>query len=290
MYYPANATLPFFAYGAFRQGELAFLRIKPFVDVVDTNAKVKGEIRMRDGLLLLSPHESEFVSGHLMRFDPTQAGSAFAAIADFEPERQYEWSTKDVICSNGMLKANILMGKDYKNGSSRPDRDCKNEADPFFNEALEIVDSFAFRFSSKDGLGSSSTDFTNLLHLQMAYMLLWSSIERYVTLRYSLGDQVTSKIMEMAKEPTFQQELLKNVIRKDALYATNEPSDRRKKMLNSQNPKKSLEYYYQVRCNITHRGKAAFSDFDRLQSSLIELSLIFRACLKSAFGEAAIHK
>ena len=287
MQFPSNANLPFFAYGAFRQGELAFLRIRSFVAQVNKSASVYGEMRVRDGLLLLSQHQSKTANGHLFHFRPSHCGSAYAAIADLEPERQYEWSTQQVTCSGGPFEANVLIGKDFTNGSSIPDRDITNNDDPFFREALDIVHTFITRFSSKEALGGNSADLTNLLHLQMAYMLLWSSIERYVTLRYSLGDQVTSKVLSMATEPAFQSALQKHVTRTASLFAANEPTDKRKKVLNSQSPKRSLEYYYQVRCNITHRGKGAHDDFDRLLSSLVELSSIYRECLDAAFKEAA---
>lgn len=68
-FFPDDPNLPFFAYGAFRQGELAFLRIKPFVRDLDTRAIVLGTLRVRDGLLLLSPDGTANVPGHLVTFD-----------------------------------------------------------------------------------------------------------------------------------------------------------------------------------------------------------------------------
>ena len=36
------------------------------------------------------------------------------------------------------------------------------------------------------------------------------------------------------------------------------------------NPKKSIEYYYQVRCNITHRGKTVYADYEKVKMSFHE--------------------
>ena len=57
--------------------------------------------------------------------------------------------------------------------------------------------------------------------------------------------------------------------------------------LDPSNPKESLKYYYQVRSNITHRGKAATRDFATLRDSLTELHAIFRCVLDAAFDEAS---
>jgi hypothetical protein len=45
-------------------------------------------------------------------------------------------------------------------------------------------------------------------------------------------------------------------------------------------------YYYQVRSNITHRGKAVVTDYDTLGKSAKELLPIFRAVLAAAEQDA----
>ena len=49
---------------------------------------------------------------------------------------------------------------------------------------------------------------------------------------------------------------------------------------------KSVAYYYQVRSNITHRGKGAVRDYDMLRDSLTELLPIFREVLEAAERDA----
>ena len=62
----------------------------------------------------------------------------------------------------------------------------------------------------------------------------------------------------------------------------NKPTE--KETLDSSDPKKSLNYYYQVRSNLTHRGKSAHNDFKIIKSSLDELYRIFVRVKDKAFN------
>ncbi len=117
----------------------------------------------------------------------------------------------------------------------------------------------------------------------MAYLLLWSSIERYASLRYSLGGEPWSKVKRIADEPSFAEELGKHVKGIRSVFRTDRPD--RSYKLRADDPQKSLEYYYQVRSNLTHRGKAANQDHLRLLHSGNELLAIFRRVLNAAFEE-----
>jgi hypothetical protein len=92
-----------------------------------------------------------------------------------------------------------------------------------------------------------------MFRLQMAYLLLWSSIERYASLRYHLGDRAVDKVMQIADDPRFAQLLKRRVSRKHRVQRADRPEDHYE--LNPDDARKSLNYYYQIRSNITHRGK-----------------------------------
>ena len=62
-------------------------------------------------------------------------------------------------------------------------------------------------------------------------------------------------------------------------------TDLSKYTLDPNNPVKSIDYYYQVRSNAVHRGKAVARDFDTVKLSLKELLAIFRDILNEAFKE-----
>jgi len=51
--------------------------------------------------------------------------------------------------------------------------------------------------------------------------------------------------------------------------------------LDPTDPTESIKYYYQVRCNLSHRGKAAYNDGETVRKSLRELQCIFKDILSS---------
>ena len=53
--------------------------------------------------------------------------------------------------------------------------------------------------------------------------------------------------------------------------------------LTRDDPKKAVEYYYQGRSNIAHRGKAAVRDFHILADSTEELLKIFRKVIADTY-------
>ncbi len=60
----------------------------------------------------------------------------------------------------------------------------------------------------------------NLFRLQMAYMLLWTAIERYAGLKYHLGKRVTDKVYKIADEKSFADALKKYVKKNRGIYST----------------------------------------------------------------------
>jgi len=130
-----------------------------------------------------------------------------------------------------------------------------------------------------------NSDLKPLFRLQMAYLLLWSSIERYVSLRYHLGGKVSEKVNQLADEPPFAEALRREVTGTREVYRADRPTERA--VLDPNQPRRALDYYYRVRSNITHRGKGVLRDHLILQYSLAELLPIFRAVLKAAQDDAS---
>lgn len=286
MDFPENTMLPFFAYGIFKPGEIAFLRLKPFVTAIQPEGHCKGELLIRDGLLLLNPEKDDHVPGSLLQFTPELSGKAYYRILEIEPDKHYEWSTIDVQipAKQEAVKANVLIGVNMPDGCNLLDRPFTSKNDPLFKEAFAIIDDTLAKSSERQDPDEPNPHFYNFLHLQMAYMLLWTSIERYVTLRYGLGEGVMSKIIQLRDDEYFCEMLKKHVNRRDQIFSTIDASKSAK--LNKDNAKNSINFYYQVRCNITHRGKAAFEDFDRLRDSLYELGTVFKETLSNAFKKS----
>jgi len=195
-----------------------------------------------------------------------------------EPDKQYYWATAPVSFRGAKITANILHGKSPTKGSvplETPDWDGRD--DPLFTTALAVVEE-TLRANEQ-----FAWDLKPLFRLEMAYLLLWSSIERYTSLRYHLGKDATAKVLNIAEEPAFVAALKEVVREKRTLYRADEPQH--SVTLRADQPKKSLAYYYQIRNNAIHRGKAVGRDFDILREALDQLLRIFTCVLQAAFHE-----
>ena len=122
-------------------------------------------------------------------------------------------------------------------------------------------------------------DFDGFFKLQMSYMLLWSSIERYCSLKYN---NKGSKINKLSKEKIFEEKLKKYVTHERKVYSA---EDLREYTLSPEEPYESIRYYYTIRCNVVHKGKAMYNDEKMLRQSLKELLCIFKELLDETFEE-----
>ena len=119
----------------------------------------------------------------------------------------------------------------------------------------------------------------------MSYLLLWTIIERYVTIRYYLGrGDVYKKIKNLVDDKHFCLELKSNINRRASIFRADKPGV--KINLNPKKPKLCIDYYYQIRSNITHRGKAAHQDIVKMRESIIELLHIMQSTIENAFKES----
>jgi len=115
---PKDTNLPFFAYGIFKKGELAFLSIMDFVEKIDESESVKGQLLLRDGLPILNPYldpiTPEKVEGNLIYFKDNHSKEAYGIINDLEPDNQYGWKETK---TKKNIKCNYLIGKSPTKGT-----------------------------------------------------------------------------------------------------------------------------------------------------------------------------
>jgi hypothetical protein len=273
---PSDLDLPFFAYGLFKPDQLGYLRITDLVEKAATNARTRGHLLVRDGLPILDQEAEGTVPGALISFVPGRELEAYMRIAEVEPDNQYYWGTVSVTRSGVRTNANVLLGRSPQKGTvalEGPDWDGRG--DPLFTVALEVVQ------ETLDCNRQFDWNLKPLFRLEQAYLLLWSSIERYTSLRYSLGDNATAKVLRMSEEPAFAAALREVVNEQRTVYRADKPEE--KLTLAPDRPKKALAYYYQIRNNVVHRGKAVVYDFDRVLEALDQLLVIFRRVLHAAF-------
>lgn len=273
---PANTTLPFFAYGLFKPRQLGFLQLKDLVCKVTEGCETAGTLLLRDGLPILNKEgRHERTVGFLLQFkSDASAEEAYCRIAKMEPEKQYRWEERIVSGS----QSNLLLGISPSKGSTKCAEGWDGESDPLFTAALEVVK------ETLDGNSKFDWNFKPLFRLEMAYLLLWSAIERYMSLRYGLGDKPMKKIDQLAQEPALRSALMKHVKESRLVVRADDPTENVR--LNQSDPKKALCYYYQVRSNLVHRGKGVQDDHDKIYKSGIELLEIFRDVLEVSFEES----
>lgn len=288
---PLNTSLPFFAYGVFKPGELAFLSIKKYIKEVYPNSIAYGELLIRDGIPIIDNSKKSYnVYGYVLEFKDDDSVKAYKEIIDLEPDIQYRWDTQDIDYGKmEKLQVNILIGRNPSRGSSHLEESYfSSRNDYLLRDGIELIPKLI------DEVEEITSESTSLLRLQMAYMLLWTIIERYATLRYQISkdrnsedrtrSDVMYKIHKIAEEPIFIKYIKKNIKYRRSIVKADEPGAR--KTLDPDNPTKSINYYYAMRSNITHRGKAQYVYYNDLLKSTKELHKIFKDIIITAFKES----
>jgi len=275
---PPNTKLPFFAYGIFKEGQISYPIINPYVEKND-EYKISGRLVVRDGIPLAEVFSNEentqSIYGNLITFRRDLEIPAYQSICNLEPDHYYEW--REV--SSNKINYNILIGSDIDKGTVVPDNssDWNSWDDPLFTTIFEVIKELI-----PDGEEdiSYSFDGKSFLKLQMGYLLLWTSIERFVTLRYDFsGEFLLKTILKLRNEPNFTEELSKlNANGYRRIYSSKNTT---KYSFTIDKPESILKYYYQVRSNITHRGKASTEDARLVLKCLKDLSTVYEAFIKS---------
>lgn len=268
---PGNPDLPLLDCGLFRPGQPAWFQIREFVQSAPEAASCEGVLRLREGIPILDPDADGVVWGALMIFRDGVAQQAYERIAGMETDRQFRWLTSN--------SCNLLVGKYPAKGSILLDeQEWDSWQDPCFAEALDVVEETARRVESPG-------DFKEFFRLQMAYLLLWSSIERLATFRHGFGE-IIQKLLRLAAEPAFGEAVQSHAGEGRSLQRADRPGE--KAVLDPGRPDRAIAYYYQVRCNITHRGKSMVSDLNHVRQSLIELLAIFRQFVREAENDSRL--
>lgn len=272
---PRDINLPFFAYGIFKPGQIAYSKIKYYVDD-KSETEIGYPMKHRDGVPILIPKEDKWAKtcGYVFNFNDNR--KAYEVICQTISKNLYRWGTIDI----AQEKVNVLFGLKPKNGSNyienprdRENYDGKN--DPLFKEGIQLI---------KHNLESENFHWeTGFFTLQMNYMLLWSAIDRYCKLRYNMSSEHQNR-EELSNEDIFKEALKKyaDSSKYRVIYTTDDLSS---KKFDLENPKYCLNYFYTLRCNIVHRGKTSFRDVQLLEQATRDLLNIFEYILENTFNE-----
>jgi hypothetical protein len=268
---PDDTNLPFFAYGMFKPNQLCFSRIKDVVEKKEQH-EIRARLYERDGVPLIALNNGgNNVKGWLIWFRDGDDG--YDKVIEIEPEKIYSWEQIETI--EGQF-ANVLVGIDFEKGATEiiVNQSWSGRKDPYFNEAIIFIDDI------RTGKYEFRGDLKKFFSLQIAYNMLWTSIERFLSLKYSLKASVNKNMNCLAQEKSFISGLEENVNSERKLYSTKNLEEH---TLSVEKPFESLRYYYLVRCNSVHRGKAVHHDIEILSRSLNELLAIFKNVLKTTF-------
>ena len=273
-----NTKLPFFSYGIFRPGEIPFIGIINFIDKIE-KLTIKGHIQIRDGVYLFSEKLEGDVNGFLIYFKSNLSESAYDFINSLEPNKIFRWSEKLDENSNPF---NLLIGKSPNKGSESIEELHNNYSttiDPYFTTGLAMLNEFKLPDCDWELKGS--------FEIQMRYMFLWTIIERFTFLRYSLGGNPNSRVKSLADNEYFIIGLKKYVNKERKIFDT---QTLRHYTLNADEPKKAIDYYYQVRNNLTHRGKGISKDYYILIDCYKELFNIIQFVIENTKDECRKNK
>lgn len=283
---PNNINLPFFAYGTFNPGQIAYSRIEKNIKS-KSHAKCKHKLFLRDGAPFISEHpiDNARTNGHLMKFKNDCKWDAYKTICEVASEKLYYWKVIDV---EGTY-ANALIGRmPSKSNPISIGSNFDGSNDPYFREAIEIISESIKEYKEDSKQNLDEPERLRLyFKLLRNYILLWASVERYVSLRYGKGNEI--KPNELFSRETVFQESLKYRIGDETrdIYRTDNLD---KITLDANCPKDSIDYYYTIRCNIVHRGKTPPSDEPNKEEivlkSLEELLDIFLDVLNDTFNES----
>ena len=106
------------------------------------------------------------------------------------------------------------------------------------------------------------------------YILLWSSIEKYISLRYGKGNYERNNKEIFSTETIFQESLKQQI--GDETRDIFRTDNLNKITLDANCPEDSIDYYYTIRCNIVHRGKTPHNNEKIVLKSLKELLAILK--------------
>ena len=201
------------------------------------------QMKLRDGVPILIDNQRDYnqTKGYIITFKKARKDRLIKQSAI---RYLYEWKTIEI---NGN-DVNILFGVDPENGSDhiedpkeRVSFNGKN--DPLFKEALELIE-------KNLNTDKNSHKIKSFFELQMNYMLLWSAIDRFSSLKYNKQYKSWNN-EKFSKERAFKEGIKKYGNEPHILVYSTE--DLVVHEFNAKDPLETIKYYYTLRCNVVHR-------------------------------------
>ncbi len=289
---PADISLPFFAYGIFKEGEFGFDRLANLKRFVENAIFRSGILLERDGLPLLmdcsNPDNSAAIDslgsmpspsvrGDIIFFNEQKSAEAYLSISELEPKKHYKWAVVEIEqtdMAGKTCRANTLVARRPQIGTNVIWADCWSVKDDLFY--LDVIDLCERQISAGN----------KPIEKQAALLMAWSAIERICAIKYSLKIGPREKVKKLGSDDAFKS-ALKSF---EAKFGQDHPfrpiqdtrdteSDNSYAFLFS-DPDGSALYLYHIRNNISHRGKGGYDlDIPIIDASLEILILTIQNLL-----------
>ena len=276
---PLNQKLPFLAYGSFKPGELRFNLIKQFV-VKTKPTKVYGLMKEKDGVPIFYTTKTKSYAwfdytAYEIHFKKGQEQQAYQIISENEPNSYYTWVN--------FQGANILEGKSRLRGLEEfMDETWSFKHDPYFSQGLLACKEI--RKGSRSKMPELHQEYFDFFCNQSAFMLLWTIIERFCTLKYG-NLSPNEKLKSLYTDPEIKWDFVYDIVKRNDSIVRSDKEKEQLKLNSASSIKKILEYYYGLRSNMVHRGKNVFGDINRISDAFDELYQVVEVIIKIHWGE-----
>ena len=272
--------------------------LKRFVESASLNG---GVLLERDGLPLLmdcsDPDNSDaieslgaipssLIKGDIIIFDEERGAEAYGRIAEIEPENNYRWAVVEIAQTDNageICKANTLVAKNPKIGTKIMWAESWSVTDDLFYQ--DVIDLCQRQISETN----------NPIEKQAALLMAWSAIERVCAIKYSLKKGSVEKVKMLGSDEAFKTALKLTEEKLGQKHPFRPIQDTRD--TKSKNSYRFLfshsidaaKYLYQIRNNISHRGKAGYEeDVPIINASLEILTLTLQKLLN--IGDISLHQ
>ena len=266
---------PFFAYGIFKEGQLAHSKIEDCVKNAVPD-DVPYEMHIRDGVPVIKKETSECISkGEKIYFLECKKKKAYQKISKTQVGNIYKWDTVKI----GEKTFNILVTENLKGTFVNVDDNWEyldtfdGRKDPFFTKVPIFI--------RKELKEIDYDDDDTLFKIQMYYMLLWSAIDRYCTLKYDVSNNQGDYLKALSEDEVFLKAFYSiNAKGRDPIHSATNASPF---YFNRGKPSFIINHYYTIRSNVVHRGKEKENEFGSLIRSLNELLDVFEKIIENTF-------
>lgn len=281
---PPLLDAPLFAYGALKPGELAHAQVAEHVSTATVAVLTEHALRSRDGLPLLVHSPGARVQGALLRFRDPEA--AYATVRQFEPRKHYRWAPQGVtvVADDDEVQANTLLARKPQAGADLEHiEEWSTAKDPVLTEGVPAAAEIAQPWVWRD---EHDSPLQGLFHVQAAYLLLWSAVERIAALRFGSALGPMERIKKLGELQSMPRWLVAAQVRQS-----------RRRVVDSRDPGESVnlrddgsnawEYWYQIRNNLSHRGKGSVRDRKIVNEAFIDVHDVARLLLLELVPDVA---